>query len=154
VAAVTTRWRHRRPKYAAVPTVVAGRRLASKAEARHYEQLLLMQKAGDIFDLRCQPRYPLTAVNRDGWPVAIKIGARKVVYVADFSYTDRAGAVHVIDVKGFDTPMGKLKRAIFEANYDTKVELIHERQRKPAGQRAGATGPRQAGIHRGPRGAA
>jgi Protein of unknown function (DUF1064) len=140
--------RHRGPKYAAVPTVVAGRRFASKAEARHYEQLLLRQKAGDIFDLRCQPRYPLTTVNRDGWPVAITIGPRKVVYVADFSYTDRAGTVHVIDVKGFDTPMGKLKRAIFEANYDTKVELIHERQRQPAGRGAGATRARQAGIHR------
>jgi hypothetical protein len=111
-------------KYAAVPTVVDGRRFASKAEARRYGELVLLERAGEISALRCQPRYPLTAVNREGFPVAIRIGNRAVVYVADFTYVDRAGAVHVEDVKGFDTDKSKLKRAIFEANYDTRVEVI------------------------------
>ena len=59
----------------------------SKAEARRYEELLLMQRSGEISDLAIHPRYPLE-VN----------GIDVSRYTADFRYLDH-GIVVVEDVK-------------------------------------------------------
>ena len=48
-----------RPKYRAVPTVIDGIRFASKAEARRYGELRLLEQAGEIRDLVRQPRFAL-----------------------------------------------------------------------------------------------
>ena len=79
-----------RSKYRNVPTVVDGKRFASKKEGRRYAQLLLMLKAGEIDDLECHPVYHLD-VN----------GTRVGKYTADFRYKDKRydWAVIVEDVK-------------------------------------------------------
>ncbi len=96
-------------KYKNVPTEVDGIRFASKKEARRYGELKLLEKAGEIRDLKLQPRYPLsTDMKRLGY------------YVADFCYCMKSGAVVVEDVKSPATrknPLYRWKKRHFEAEY-------------------------------------
>lgn len=94
-------------KYRNKPVEVDGRRFDSKAEARRYSQLKLLQRAGIIADLECQKRYPLTAH-----------GQAICVYVADFAYTDLQRRVAVAeDVKGVETDVFRIKAKMFRAEY-------------------------------------
>lgn len=80
-----------RQKYHAVPTVVDGRRFASKREADRYVQLAMAEKVGAISALECQPLYHFE-VN------GVVVGR----YRPDFRYVDaRTGELIVEDVKGF-----------------------------------------------------
>jgi hypothetical protein len=89
-------------KYGAIPTTVDNVTFASRAEARRYAELRLLQRSGAIKDLACHPRWPLT-VN----------GLKVATYVADFAYSDAAtGRFCVEDVKGVRTPVYKLKRKL------------------------------------------
>jgi hypothetical protein len=81
-------------KYGAKPTMVDGRRFASKREARRYSELKLAEQAGKIENLRCQVRYRLVQV---------------VHYVADFVYCENGNEI-VEDVKGYRTREYKAKK--------------------------------------------
>lgn len=109
-------WRGRaltkRHKYGAVPTVVDGIRFASKREANHYGVLKLREKIGEIWHLELQPVYDIT-VN----------GKHIAKYVADFRYFEDSRQV-VIDVKGMDTPLSKIKRKLVEALYSCEIEIV------------------------------
>ena len=111
-------------KYRAKSVVVDGKWFASKLEAGHYSLLKTLERAGQIKELELQPVYPLTC---GGKPVLIRSkgypGGRKAKYVADFRYRDKWGAVKVVDSKGADTPVSRLKRALVEAEYGIKVEV-------------------------------
>lgn len=98
-------------KYRNTPVVVDGIRFSSKAEARHYGDLKLLERAGEISSLECQPRFPLT-VN----------GQLFATYVADFGYQEKtpAGPRHVVvDVKSppTKTPIWRLKWKLAKALY-------------------------------------
>lgn len=103
-------------KYRAVRTEVGGITFASKAEAKRYSQLKLLEKAGEIKNLQLQPKFPLTATRGK---TITKIGN----YIADFSYTENGGLV-VEDVKGFKTPLYRWKKKHFEAEYNIKLREI------------------------------
>jgi hypothetical protein len=106
----------RRNKYGAIPTVANGIRFASKAEAKRYEELLLLQRAGEISALQLQPRYPLF-VNE------IKIG----VYTGDFAYFDKSGMAVVEDVKSKATAAGeafRLRKKLTEAIYGITIQEV------------------------------
>ena len=99
-------------KYRAVATEVDGIRFASKKEAKRWNELKLLERAGKISRLERQPRY----VIRFG------LGEKICTYVADFSYWDHeipAGERHHVaeDVKGVQTPLFKLKAKLFRALY-------------------------------------
>jgi hypothetical protein len=102
-------------KYRAVRTTVDGITFASKAEARRYQELKMLVKAGVIGDLRLQPRYPFV-VNR------VKIGA----YVGDFLY-ERDGVEIVEDVKGVLTPVYRLKKKLMKAIYGIEIQEVTAR---------------------------
>lgn len=106
--------RGRKSKYGAVPTIVDNIRFASKAEARHYQALKLLERAGEITELKLQPRFPL------------KIGDMLIAtYVADFSFLDnKSGGLVVHDVKGVRTPVFIIKAKLLEALYGIKVTEI------------------------------
>ena len=92
-------------KYRAQPTVVDGIRCDSTAAARRDGDLKVMEKAGLITDLELQPTFP------------VKINGIKVfTYRADFRYVDLDGVV-IEDVKGYKTPLYKLKKKCVEAAY-------------------------------------
>jgi hypothetical protein len=106
-------------KYRAKPTVIDGIRFASQKEARRYQELRLLERAGEIHGLQLQPRFPLLAP-----PGGNRLGE----YRADFRYcTCRRGAKCarsqevVEDVKGFKTPLYRWKKRHVEAQYGIQV---------------------------------
>lgn len=100
-----SRWRPR-SKYGAIPTVVDNHRFASKAEARRYAELRLLEKAGKIWDLELQPRFVLFAPSTSGYfrravEAQADVGLFKIgEYRADFKYWDGTTVPYVVeDVK-------------------------------------------------------
>lgn len=111
-------------KYRAKPTVVDGIRFASMKEAKRYQELKLLERAGAIRDLKLQPKFPMCV-----WPNAfiVDVDTPKTIatYVADFSYYDVAGRDIVIeDVKGFKTPVYRLKKKMVEAQYGVEIREV------------------------------
>ena len=99
-------------KYNARKTIVDGITFDSKAEAARYQELKLMERAGEIWDLKVHPRFELQ-------PSFFAHGRRQraIYYVADFQYCIEPGAVIVEDVKGgkaTQTVAFKLKRKMWE----------------------------------------
>lgn len=83
----------------------------SVAESKRYKELALLEKAGEIKDLKLQPKFLL----QDGFRKNGKT-YRKIEYIADFMYIEN-GKVIIEDVKGMETEVFKLKRKIFEHKY-------------------------------------
>lgn len=127
-------------KFNAVKTVIDGHTFASKAEAKRYGELLMLQKAGEIRGLVLQPRFPLyvqTNVVKDD---PILVGT----YVADFAYEERVvrGVKPAVplrrkqaelsvewedkieEVKGFKTPLYRWKKKHVEAQYGVQITEI------------------------------
>lgn len=77
-------------KYRNVKIVINGIKFDSKKEATRYQELLVLQKAGMITNLKLQDRFEI---------VPKQPGERKVVYVADFTYFTQNGKLIVEDVK-------------------------------------------------------
>lgn len=96
-------------KYRAVRTVVDGRVFDSKREARRYEELKLLERAGLIRDLEIQPKFPLE-VN----------GRRVATYRGDFQYWE-GGEFIVEDCKGVRTPIYRLKAKLMFALYGIEI---------------------------------
>ena len=119
-AEATRKTFQRRHKYGAVRTEVDGVKFASKAEAKRYSELRLLEKAGKIRNLKLQPRYELFAGPR---PDAKEILIKKIaVYVADFEYeSDQEIAgfwlKRVEDVKGRLGEAASLRLRVFKACY-------------------------------------
>lgn len=111
-------------KYKNTKVAVDGITFDSKREAKRYQELKLLERAGEIANLTIQPKFPLRCNGRD---ILIRSNryyrGRKATYYADFSYTTKEGRV-VEDVKGADTALSRLKRAIVEAEYGVRVEIV------------------------------
>ena len=106
-------------KYHAVRTAVDGHNFDSKAEAQYYADLKLQVKAGLVRDLELQPVFPLVIISESG--EAITVGEARM----DFRFFDVAqNRVRVIDVKGKDLPLSRLKRKIVKARYGIDVEIV------------------------------
>ena len=99
-------------KYRNEPTEVDGHKFDSLAEARRYKDLKRLQEAGEISQLRLQPRYPIVV---NGIPVC--------VYVADFSYIGSTGVV-VEDVKGMRTAVYRLKAKLMRAVHGIDITEV------------------------------
>ena len=92
----------------------------SKKEARRYQELLLMQRAGKISHLQRQVVFELIPAQREpdqsGPRGGVKRGRtieRAVKYVADFVYYDRATNKTIVeDTKGVRTPDYVIKRKL------------------------------------------
>lgn len=90
-----------RNKYGAVKTMLDGIEFDSQREAQRYWELKMLQKAGEISDLRMQVRFELI-------PKQPKM--RAVYYIADFVYTGKDGTTVVEDAKGMKTREYVLKK--------------------------------------------
>lgn len=111
----------RKHKYGAKPTVVDGIRFASMKEARRFQELKMLEKAGEIHTIELQPKYPIIAVRLIGG------GSMKVAdYVADFRYQTKKYPSEVVveDVKGFKTPVYRLKKKIVEVQYGIQIREV------------------------------
>ena len=93
----------KKSKYGAVKTEVDGIKFDSKHEASRYQELRLLEQAGEITNLRLQMPYILFPKNEHG---------RALKYIADFVYNDNTGALVVEDAKGHPTDVYKIKRRL------------------------------------------
>lgn len=102
-------------KYRNEPVVVDGRRYDSKREAAYCENLILLEKAGKIGGLEFQRRFQLLGPK----------GEVICVYVADACFWDHEqDRFRVIDVKGVETAVFKLKRKLMHAIKGIDVEVV------------------------------
>ena len=119
-------------KYNAKKVSIDGIEFDSKKEARRYQELLLLQKAGEIYMLERQKVYELLPAQREpdtvgkrGGVIKGKLLERAVEYVADFVYTDKNGKTVVEDVKGFREggayAVFVLKRKLMLYRYGIKI---------------------------------
>lgn len=97
-------------KYRAVKTEVDGQVFHSRKEARRYQELRLLERAGKITLLATQVRFPLDVE-----------GVRIGTFIADFTYDDEHGNVVVEDCKGMVTPYYRLKYKLMLAIYRIKI---------------------------------
>lgn len=132
-------------KYGAKPTVVDGIRFASQKEARRYQELKLLVKAGEIGGLLLQPSYDLYVddlsiggrLRRASARLSGKHDCREHrkkigTYRADFSYWEppisdptTTKHAHVVeDVKGFKTPLYRWKKKHVEAQYGIQIREV------------------------------
>ena len=96
-------------KYGAKAVIKDGARFDSKMEMRYYNKLKLLQSSGEVLFFIRQVPFHLPG---------------NIRYVADFMEFHSDGTVRVVDVKGYDTPMGKMKRKQVEAVYPVTIEIV------------------------------
>ena len=108
-------------KYRNIKTEIDGINFASKAEAKRYGELKLLEKAGEIRNLGLQPEFLLQEqfVSSDGKKV------RAITYRADFEYIDAKTGEHIVeDVKGMQTKEFQLKMKMFLKRYQQYKFLL------------------------------
>ena len=102
----------KRNKYGAVRTQVDGIWFDSKAEAARYEELKLLQLAGNIVIQKIHPQFPI-----------VYNSTVICIVELDFQYLENGKVVYQ-DVKGKDNDLSRLKRRLVEAFYSILVEIV------------------------------
>lgn len=108
-------------KYHNRKTIVNGHTFDSKKEANRYSELLLLERAGAIHDLRTQVKYVLIPSQRS--KETGKVIERECSYKADFVYTE-GGETIVEDVKGYRTKEYIIKRKLMLHVYGIRIREI------------------------------
>lgn len=106
-------------KYNAKKSTVDGHTFDSIREAERYSELKLLEKGKEIRNLVLQPRFLL----QDEFFDKNGVKHKKIEYVADFLYIDKAGRNIVEDVKGVLTDVYKIKKKMFLKIYDDQYEF-------------------------------
>jgi hypothetical protein len=97
----------------------------SKAEYRRYRELKLLEKAGEIFDLKVHVEHRLELngkpllIRSDGYP-----NGRRCKYTSDFEYIDRNANKVIEDVKGYATPHARYRIGVFELLTGHRVTIV------------------------------
>lgn len=107
-------------KYHNTKVTVGGERFDSKKEAERWWELQLLERAGEIRDLQRQVRFELIPTQRT------KSGKKvpPTYYIADFTYTTRAGQKTVEDVKGIRTDVYKLKKKLMLYRHGIEIQEV------------------------------
>ena len=113
----TFKKRYKPNKYKAIKTLFDGVVFDSKLEAGEYEDLKLLQAAGEISDLDIQH------------DLVLKVNDKQVcIYIADFFYFDVKEKKWVVsDAKGILTDVFKLKWKLAQALYPEYIYEIRKR---------------------------
>lgn len=98
-------------KYHNKKVVVDDIEFHSQKEAVRYGDLKLLEKVGEIQDLKLQPRFELQPAFKKNDKTFCAI-----TYIADFEYVE-AGKYIVEDTKGFKTKDFIIKQKLFEYKY-------------------------------------
>jgi hypothetical protein len=109
-------------KYSNIKTKTSdGIEFDSKAEARRWIELKLLERAGEIKDLQRQVKYILIPTQKEGK----KVIERECSYVADFVYTDvKTGKTVVEDTKGVKTKEYIIKRKLMLYVHNIKIKEV------------------------------
>ena len=102
-------------KYGNTKIRVDGRLFDSKAEAARWQELQLLERAGEITELERQVEYELIPKQK---------GYMAVKYIADFRYTENGEQV-VEDVKGYKgNPVWIIKRKLMLRVHGIRVREV------------------------------
>lgn len=119
-----------KPKYRNQKCSFDGMTFDSKHERDRYCELLILQKAGKISDLRCQVPFRLVPEQRGPDTLGPRGGRRRgrliekaVDYVADFVYV-RDGQTVVEDAKGVRTKDYIIKRKLMLWLHGIRVQEV------------------------------
>lgn len=117
-----------RSKYKAKKVTVEGITFDSQKEAKRFQELYLLERAGKVEDLRRQVKYVLIPAQYEPDTVGVRGGKRRgkliereCSYVADFVYTEN-GKLVVEDAKGFKTPEYKIKKKLMLSVYGIRIK--------------------------------
>lgn len=125
----------RRRKYGNKKVTIGGMVFDSKKEAKRFEELFLMEKAGEISGLRRQVKYVLIPAQREFLDEIYTRGEKKgenkpgrlleseCTYIADFVYY-KDGEVIVEDTKGFRTKEYIIKRKLMLYMHHIRIKEI------------------------------
>lgn len=99
-------------KYHNKVTYIDGIKFDSKREATYFLYLRDLEKRGTIKNLQLQTKMPF------------KIDGKTIfTYKPDFEYDDVFGH-HIIDVKGVETTVFRLKKKLIQAQYKCEIEIV------------------------------
>ena len=107
----------------------------SLKEARRWDELILLQRAGKITDLQRQVTYELIPAqyetyarySKRGEPLkeGLRLIERKVEYIADFTYIDtETGELVVEDTKGVKTKDYIIKRKLMLSVHGIRIKEV------------------------------
>ena len=120
-----------RNKYYSKKISADGMIFDSKKEFKRWNELRLLEKTGQIRDLKRQVKFVLIPAQREpdtrGPKGGIKPGRlleREVSYVADYTYTDKDGIMHVEDAKGFRTEVYRIKKKMMLWFHGIHIEEV------------------------------
>ena len=119
-------------KYHNETVTVDGVTFDSKGEFLRWNFLKLMERAGEISNLRYHVKYELIPAITEEVVVHLKTKDKVVTktvqtaryYEADFVYTNKNGEEVVEDFKGQETELFKFKAALFRYRYDKDIKIV------------------------------
>ena len=108
-----------RNKHRNTPTVIGAEKYRSKREAKRHQELLLLQRAGQIAGLVREVPFVLAPAVRFAAERRQKPALR---YFADFVYSDVVtGAVVIEDAKGDRTDVYRIKKHLMKSIHNIEV---------------------------------
>lgn len=111
-------------KYGNKKTELDGIVFDSKKEATRWAELKLLQRAGEIYDLRRQVPFAVIPAQKDANGKTIE---REAKYIADFTYRDsKTGRITVEDTKSEATRTKEyiLKRKLMLYRFGIKIKEV------------------------------
>lgn len=133
-----------RNKYGNRQVVINGEHFDSRLEARRYQELLLLERAGKITELYRQVEFELIPAQYEEYETGkiIKRGPLKgqprvkrrclekaCKYIADFTYNDENGEYIVEDTKGDRTDKYIIKRKLMLYLHGIKIREVTRNER-------------------------
>ena len=106
-------------KYRNTKVIINGIKFDSIKEGERYHELYLLQKAGEISDLRLQEEFVLQNAYRSPENGEKK---RAIKYLADFTYEVNGERI-IEDAKGVKTPVYQIKKKMMESAGNTIREV-------------------------------
>lgn len=122
--------KRRNGKYNAQKCRIGDEVFDSKREMRRWNELIILEKAGEISGLKRQVKYILIPAQREtvikkGVPRQGKVIEREISYVADFVYYDRKNQEVVVeDAKGFRNATYVIKRKLMLYVHGIRVREV------------------------------
>lgn len=107
-------------KYHSRKTMLDGMEFDSRREANRYAELKLLQRAGEISDLRTQVKYTLIPAQKKPSGGT----ERACTYTADFVYRDKRGREIAEDAKGVRTQQYIIRRKLMLHVHGIEVKEV------------------------------
>ena len=130
---------YRQSKYGSHKVVYDGITFDSRREMRRYQELKLMEKNGDILDLKLQQKFVLIPAQREpdrkgprGGVIKGRLLEHECTYIADFTYREPLPffddveqlPLVVEDAKGMKTEVYKIKKKLMLYVHGIRIQEV------------------------------